>query len=70
MLQAGNNHKQSWMGLSLFHVRSSLTILLYKDIYLTYSGTPQPLRQVILVLHCSLSQWHTKQYGKDIQSRH
>lgn len=41
MLQAGNNHKQSWMGLSLLCVRSSLTVLLYIDICLTYSGTPQ-----------------------------
>lgn len=70
MLQAGNNHKQSWMGLSLLYVRSSLTILLYKDICLTYSGTPQPLRQFILVLHYLLSQWHTRQYARNIQTRH
>ena len=49
------------MGLSLLHVRSSLTILLSTDICLTCSGTPQPPRQFILGLHCSLSPWHTRQ---------
>jgi len=61
MLQVGIIKKQSWMGLSLLRVRSSSTILISTDICLTCSGTAQPSRPFILVLHYSLSPWHTRQ---------
>lgn len=57
-------------GAILLYVRSSLKILLYKDICLTYSGMSQPLRQLILVLHYLFSQWHTRQYARNIQIRY